>query len=355
LIGTVRATDLRSLIREYALRIGFDAIGFCVADLGPEVRARLTRFLQAGYHGDMGWLAARTEQRSRPQKLWPDARSVIVLGLSYAPAEDPLAITRQKTRGAISVYARNRDYHDILKGRLKHLAQFLVSRFACRVKVFVDTAPVMEKPLAQRSGMGWQGKHTNLVSRSHGSWLFLGEIYTDLELNGETEARDRCGTCSRCLDICPTRAFPAPYQLDATRCISYLTIEHKGPIPPELRPLIGNRIYGCDDCLAVCPWNKFAQPTPHEKLAARADRIAPQLSELARLDDAGFRARFAGSPIKRIGRNRFVRNVLIAVGNSGEPALAPIAEALRHDPDVVVADAADWAATRLKGTYHRSS
>ncbi len=355
MIGAARPADRRSLIREQALRIGFDVIGFCAAELGPEIRERLNDFLQAGYHGDMGWLAARTEQRSHPRTLWPDARSVIVLGLSYSPSEDPLAVTRRRDRGTISVYARNRDYHDIVKGRLKHLAQFLVSRFACQVKVFVDTAPVMEKPLAQRSGLGWQGKHTNMVSRSHGSWLFLGEIYTDLELDGDHEAPDRCGSCARCLDICPTKAFPAPYRLDATRCISYLTIEHKGPIPLELRPLMGNRIYGCDDCLAVCPWNKFAKPTPHEKLAGRADLSAPELGELARLDDAGFRARFAGSPIKRIGRNRFVRNVLTAVGNSGEPDLAPIAETLRHDPDAVVAEAADWAVRRMKDTYRPSS
>ena len=355
MIGAAQSTDPRSLIREQALRIGFDAIGFCAADLGPEIRERLIRFLRAGYHGDMGWLAARTEHRSHPRSLWPDAHSVIAFGISYAPSEDPLAVTKRRDRGAISVYARNRDYHDILKGRLKHLAQFLVSRFACRVKVFVDTAPVMEKPLAQRSGLGWQGKHTNLVSRSHGSWLFLGEIYTDMKLSNDDEAPDRCGSCSRCLDICPTSAFPAPYQLDATRCISYLTIEHQGPIPLELRPLMGNRIYGCDDCLAACPWNKFAKPTPHEKLAGRPDLSAPELGELARLDDGAFRARFAGSPIKRIGRNRFVRNVLMAVGNSGEPPLAPIAEALRHDPNPIVAEAAEWASRCLKDFRHPSS
>jgi epoxyqueuosine reductase len=347
--------DPRSLIREKALHIGFDAVGFCEADLGPEVRERLTRFVQAGYHGDMGWLAVKVEQRTHPRSLWPGARSVIVLGLSYAPSENPLAVTKQKDRGAISVYARGRDYHDVIKGRLKHLAQFLVSRFACQVKVFVDTAPVMEKPLAERSGLGWQGKHTNLVSRSHGSWLFLGEIYTDLELTCDDDAPDRCGSCSRCLDICPTRAFPAPYQLNATRCISYLTIEHKGPIPEGLRPLMGNHVYGCDDCLAVCPWNKFAKPTLHEKLAGRADLNAPELGELARLDDRAFRVRFAGSPIKRIGRNRLVRNVLIAIGNSADPALLSNAEELRGDLDPVVAEAAAWAAGRLRNSGQPSS
>ena len=340
--------DPRSQIRQSALRIGFDAVGFCRASLGPEARERLTQFIQSGHHGDMGWLAARTEQRSHPQSLWPEARSVIVLGLSYAPKDDPLAITSQRSNGAISVYARNRDYHDLVKGKLKHLAQFLVSRFACQVKVFVDTAPVMEKPLAQSSGLGWQGKHTNLVSRSHGSWLLLGEIYTTLGLEPDEATTDHCGSCSRCLDICPTKAFPAPYRLDATRCISYLTIEHKGPIPREFRKAIGNRIYGCDDCLAVCPWNKFAQPTSHEQLISREALNAPRLQTLAALDDTGFRTMFSGSPIKRIGRNRFVRNVLTAIGNSDDPVLAPTAEALRNDADPIVAEAAEWAADQLQ-------
>nr|WP_294511737.1 tRNA epoxyqueuosine(34) reductase QueG [uncultured Rhodopila sp.] len=349
------APDPRIAIREQALRIGFDAIGFCQAALGPKARERLEGFLRAGYHGDMGWLADRAEQRSHPQSLWPEARSIVVLGLSYAPSDDPLAVTRQKDRGAISVYARNRDYHDLIKGRLKHLAQFMASRFACQVKVFVDTAPVMEKPLAQQSGVGWQGKHTNLVSRIYGSWLLLGEIYTDLELQSDEAMSDRCGSCSRCLDVCPTKAFPAPYQLDATRCISYLTIEHRGPIPPELRPMMGNHVYGCDDCLAVCPWNKFAKPTGHEKLAGRADLAAPELAELARLDDQAFRTKFAGSPIKRIGRNRFVRNLLIAIGNSGDRSLMAITEALRHDPDPVVAEAAEWAGHHLAALCQPSS
>jgi epoxyqueuosine reductase len=336
-----------SLIRDNALRIGFDAVGICEANLGPEARERLTKFIKAGYYGDMGWLATRTEQRSHPKSLWPEARSVIVVGLSYAPKDDPLAITAQRTNGAISVYARNRDYHDLVKGKLKHLGQFLVSRFACGVKVFVDTAPVMEKPLAQHSGLGWQGKHTNLVSRTHGSWLLLGEIYTTMELDPYTATVDHCGSCSRCLDVCPTRAFPAPYQIDATRCISYLTIEHKGPIPHDLRKAIGNRIYGCDDCLAVCPWNKFAQPTPHEQLMGKDILAAPLLAQLAELDDRQFRLMFSGSPIKRIGRNRFVRNVLIAIGNSNDPALRPSAEALRGDSDPIIAEAADWALGQL--------
>jgi epoxyqueuosine reductase len=340
--------DPRSQVRNTALRIGFDAVGFCAASLGPEARERLTEFVQAGRHGDMGWLAARTEQRSHPRSLWPAACSVVVVGFSYAPKDDPLAILAQPSRGAISVYARNRDYHDVVKGKLKHLAQFMVSRFACDVKVFVDTAPVMEKPLAQSSHLGWQGKHTNLVSRSHGSWLLLGEIYTTMQLHSDEPMPDHCGSCSRCLEICPTNAFPAPYQLDATRCISYLTIEHKQAIPVELRPAIGNRIYGCDDCLAVCPWNKFARPTSHEQLISREALTAPLLEEMAALDDKKFRSMFSGSPIKRIGRNRFVRNVMIAIGNSNNVALLPSAERIRHDPDAIVAEAAQWAVDQLK-------
>ena len=334
-------------IRDKALALGFDAVGFCRADLGPEARQRLAAFLAAGQHGDMGWLAARADQRSHPRALWAEARSVIVLGLSYAPDGDPLATLQQPDRGNISVYARNRDYHDVVKGMLKHLAQFVVSRFGPDVKVFVDTAPVMEKPLAVRAGIGWQGKHTNLVSRTHGSWLFLGEIYTTLDIPPDDPHAGRCGTCARCLSVCPTDAFPAPYRLDATRCISYLTIEHAGPIPHDLRPLLGNRIYGCDDCLAVCPWNRFARATPHPKLRAREDLTAPRLAELAALDDAGFRAMFIGSPIKRIGRDRFVRNVLMAIGNSGEASLLPVARRLRSDPNPVVAEAAAWACERL--------
>jgi epoxyqueuosine reductase len=327
--------------------MGFDAIGFCEASLGPEAKERLHQFIADGYHGTMGWLADRVSQRSHPRSLWPEARSVIVVGLSYSPKDNPLAINSQPSKGAISVYARNRDYHNIIKGKLKQLAQFLVSAFQCEVKVFVDTAPVMEKPLAEQSGIGWQGKHTNLVSRSFGSWLLLGEIYTTLDLDPEKQAAGRCGSCSRCLDVCPTQAFTAPYQLNATRCISYLTIEHKGPIPHDLREAIGNRIYGCDDCLAVCPWNKFAVPTPHQQLVARDDLIGPTLADLVTLDQSAFRAMFSGSPIKRLGRDRFVRNVLIAIGNSKDPSLRPYAESLRQDGDPVVAEAADWAARRL--------
>ena len=335
-------------IRARALALGFNAVGFCEAHLGPEAREHLTHFVEAGLHGDMGWLGERVEQRSDPKSLWPDARSVIVLGLSYAPTGDPLETLGVPDRGNISVYARNRDYHDLIKGRLKHLAAFIASRFGAGVKVFTDTAPVMEKPLGQAAGLGWTGKHTNLVSRRHGSWLFLGEIYTTLSLEPTAAHPDHCGSCSRCLSVCPTDAFPAPWRLDARRCISYLTIEHKGPIPLELRPLMGNRIYGCDDCLAVCPWNRFAKVTTEPGLTAREDLRAPALTDLARLDDAGFRAKFAGSPIKRIGRARFVRNVLNAIGNSGDPALHPVAAALIEDPSPLVADSAAWASGRLK-------
>jgi epoxyqueuosine reductase len=335
--------DAADAIREKALALGFDAVGFAPASLGADARGRLADFLAEGRHGDMGWMKDRAEQRGDPKALWPEARSVICLGLSYAPDDDPLATLDRKDRGNISVYARNRDYHNVVKGMLKHLAQFVVSRFGHDVKVFVDTAPVMEKPLAAQAGIGWQGKHTNLVSRRHGSWLFLGEIYTSLDLAPDGAHPDRCGSCTRCLTACPTDAFPAPYQLDARRCIAYLTIEHAGPIPEAFRAAMGNRIYGCDDCLAACPWNRFAARTRQAKLTAREDLTAPLLTELAALDDAGFRARFSGSPIKRIGRDRFVRNVMIAIGNSGDPALRPAAAALLGDPNPVVADAAAWA------------
>ena len=338
---------VKDAIRARALALGFDAVGFAPASLGPEARARLGAFIAAGQHGDMGWLADRTEQRSHPRALWAEARSVVALGVSYAPEDDPLATTARPDRGTISVYARNRDYHDLVKGMLKHLAQFIASRFGPAVKVFVDTAPVMEKPLAQAAGLGWQGKHTNLVSRSAGSWLFLGEIYTTLDLPPDPPHADRCGTCDRCQVACPTAAFPSPYRLDATRCISYLTIEHRGPVPPALRPLMGNRIYGCDDCLAVCPWNRFAQASRHAQLQPRPELVAPRLAELAALDDAGFRALFSGSPVKRIGRDRFVRNVAIAIGNSADPALAPVAARLATDADPVVAEAGAWAIARL--------
>jgi epoxyqueuosine reductase len=297
----------------------------------------------------MGWLAVRPDRRAAPAILWPEARTIVALGMSYAPAFDPLETLARPDRGNISVYARNRDYHDIMKGRLKHLAQFIVSRFGGNAKPFVDTAPVMEKPVAAQAGLGWQGKHTNLVSRTHGSWLFLGELFTTLQIDPAPPPAGGCGSCARCLAVCPTDAFPAPYRLDATRCISYLTIEHKGPIPLELRARMGNRIYGCDDCLAVCPWNKFARPGGTEKLQARADLAAPALADLAALDDAGFRARFSGSPIKRIGRGRFVRNVMMAIGNSQDAALRPAAARLLADPDPVVAEAAAWAVGRLGG------
>ncbi len=325
-----------------------------VPNSAPEARQRLVDFLAAGQHGEMDWLAARSEQRANPRSLWPEARSVIALGLSYAPEDDPLATLALRDRGTISVYARNRDYHGILKGKLKTLAQFIVARCgppaaAPAVKVFVDTAPVMEKPLAARAGLGWQGKHTNLVSRRHGSWLFLGEIYTTLDLAADAPHPDHCGTCARCLDVCPTKAFPAPYRLDATRCISYLTIEHAGPIPLALRPLMGNRIYGCDDCLAVCPWNRFARAATTPGLRPRAELTAPHLATLAALDDAGFRTMFSASPIKRIGRGRFVRNVLVAIGNAGDRALLAATTARLDDADPVVAEAASWAVRRLEG------
>ena len=340
-------TDPRTAIRAEAERLGFDAIGFTTATLPESVREGLDAYLAAGHHGSMGWLAERAAQRAQPRALWPEAVSVIALGVSYAPSDDPLATLAQHDRATISVYARNKDYHDVVKRRLKALGRWLASTYGCALKVFVDTAPVAEKPLAQQAGLGWQGKHTNLVGRDHGSWLFLGAIYTTLALEPDAPHADRCGTCRACLDICPTDAFPAPHQLDARRCISYLTIEHKGPIPEALRPRMGNRIYGCDDCLAVCPWNKFARAHSEPAFAPRAELAAPKLAELAALDDVGFRALFAGSPIKRIGRDRFVRNVLIAIGNSATPALRGVAQALADDADAVVAEAARWAVARL--------
>jgi epoxyqueuosine reductase len=343
--------DAREVIKTRALSLGFDAIGFCEAELAPEVRTRLAAFLEAGHHGEMSWMEDRAEQRSHPKALWAEARSVISLGLSYAPEGDPLATLDQPDRGTISVYARHRDYHQVMKGKLKTLAQFITARYGPGAKVFVDTAPVMEKPLAMRAGLGWQGKHTNLVSRQHGSWLFLGEIYTTLDLPPEVPHEDRCGSCTRCLTACPTDAFPAPYRLDATRCISYLTIEHSGPIPHEFRVAMGNRIYGCDDCLAVCPWNKFAATGREAKLQARDDLTAPALAELAMLDDAGFRARFSGTVIKRIGRNRMARNVAIAIGNSGDRSLQSSATRLAGDTDPIVAEAGSWAAERLLRQY----
>jgi epoxyqueuosine reductase len=307
----------------------------------------LQEFLAAGAHGDMGWMARNADRRTDTKVLWPEVRTIVMLGVNYGPDNDPLAILEERTRGAISVYAQGDDYHEVIKPRLKALGRWLIDEAGGDVKVFIDTAPVMEKPLAQAAGIGWQGKHTNLVSRRHGSWLFLGTLLTTLDLPPDPAEQDHCGSCRACLDVCPTAAFPAPYRLDARRCISYLTIEHKGPIPRALRPLIGNRIYGCDDCLAVCPWNKFAQAGHETKLAGRAALRAPPLAELAALDNTAFRSLFTKSAVKRIGRARFVRNVLIAIGNSGEPALAGDAERLLDDPSPLVRGAAIWALGRL--------
>jgi epoxyqueuosine reductase len=339
---------LESAIHAQALSLGFDACHFASAQADPKWGERLRAWLAMGAQGDMDWMAETADRRAAPQALWPEAKSVVMLGLNYGPAADPLAVLARREAGAISVYARHRDYHDVIKGRLKQLAAFMVKRAGGgEVKVFVDTAPVMEKPLAERAGLGWQGKHTNLVSREFGSWLFLGAIFTDFALTPDAAESDHCGACRACLDICPTQAFTGPYQLDARRCVSYLTIENKGPIPREFREAIGNRIYGCDDCLAVCPWNKFAQTTRETKLAARADLESPSLAELSRLDDASFRVLFAGSPVKRIGRARFLRNVLVAIGNSGAAELAAEAERLLADPEPLVRGAAVWALARL--------
>jgi epoxyqueuosine reductase len=317
------------------------------AEEPPQARERLEAWLAEGHHGSMEWMATTAERRFDPKTLWPEARSILVLGINYGPSDDPLASLAAPDRGTISVYARGRDYHDVIKGKLKELAGFLAARGGADVKVFVDTAPVMEKPLAEAAGLGWQGKHTVLVSREFGNWLFLGSIFTTAELPPDAPEPDHCGSCRRCLDVCPTDAFPAPYQLDARRCISYLTIEHKGHIAPELRAGIGNRIFGCDDCLAVCPWNKFAEVGREARLSQRDDLAAPPLAELARLDETAFRARFAGTPIKRTGRDRFIRNVLIAIGNSGRPALAEDAVHLLDDSSPLVRAMAAWAAARL--------
>jgi epoxyqueuosine reductase len=341
--------DLRAALTREARALGFDCIGVTDPEAIAQAGKHFQEFLEAGAHGDMDWLATSPERRTDPRVLWPGVRSVIMLGVNYGPDENPLAVLEQRTRGAISVYAQGDDYHDLIKKRLKVLARWLVSTSGGEVKVFVDTAAVMEKPLAHAAGLGWQGKHTNLVSREFGSWLFLGAIFSELDLPRDDTEQDHCGTCQACLDICPTAAFPAPYKLDARRCISYLTIENKGPIPREFRKAIGNRIYGCDDCLAVCPWNKFAQAGREAKLAARDELRAPLLVELARLDDAAFRARFTKSPVKRIGRDRFIRNVLIAIGNSGDGALAAEAERLLDDASPLVRGAAVWALSQLMG------
>ncbi len=335
------------MLIERARARGFDAVGVTRPDAVPEAKTRLERFLAEGAYGDMEWLAGTADRRASPEALWPEVRSVIMFGLNYGPDEDPLAILWQRERAAISIYAKGDDYHELIKARLKELARWLVATAGGDVKVFVDTAAVMEKPLAASAGLGWQGKHTNLVSRRFGSWLFLGAIYTTLELPTDAPIKDSCGSCHACLDICPTAAFPEPYRLDARRCISYLTIEHKGPIPRDLRPLMGNRIYGCDDCLAVCPWNKFAVRGREAKLAARSTLRAPALAELARLDDTQFRALFAKTAIKRTGRDRFLRNVLIAIGNSGDAALAREAKRLLADASPLVRGTAVWALSRL--------
>ena len=339
--------DLKAGLDHEARGLGFDCVGVtdpgAIADAAKHFRS----FLEAGAHGDMDWLAAHPERRADPRVLWAGVRSVIMLGVNYGPDENPLAMLEQRTRGAISVYAQGDDYHDLIKKRLKALARWLVATSGAEVKVFVDTAAVMEKPLAQAAGLGWQGKHTNLVSREFGSWLFLGAIFTTSGLPRDDTEADHCGSCQACLDICPTAAFPAPYKLDARRCISYLTIESKGPIPHEFRKAIGNRIYGCDDCLAVCPWNKFAQTGRETKLAARDELRAPDLAELALLDDAAFRARFTKSPVKRIGRDRFIRNVLIAIGNSNDKGFAVEAERLLDDDSPLVRGAAAWALSQL--------
>ena len=340
--------DLKAAIREEALRLGFDGVGFAAAASSAEAKAGLADFLDQGMHGDMGWLEANADRRADPKRLWPDAKSVVVVAMSYAPPENPLATPRAPERGEISVYARTtRDYHDVLKSRLKQLAHWVHQKHDADVKVFVDTAPVMEKHLAERAGVGWQGKHTNVVSRGLGNWFFLGEMFTDADLTPDTAEIDHCGSCRNCLDACPTAAFTGPYKMDARRCISYLTIEHKGHIPREFRSAMGNRIYGCDDCLAVCPWNKFAAAPREPGLWPRAELQAPRLAELAALDDAGFRKVFAGSSIKRTGRDRFVRNVLIALGNSGELELVGLAERLTEDPAPVVRGAAIWALGQL--------
>ena len=340
---------MKAALASEARALGFDCVGVTAPDAIADAAKHFHEFLDAGAHGEMDWLAAHPERRADPRVLWPGVRSVIMLGVNYGPDENPLAVLEQRTRGAISVYAQGDDYHDLIKKRLKVLARWLVSTSGGEVKVFVDTAAVMEKPLAHAAGLGWQGKHTNLVSREFGSWLFLGAIFSELDLPRDDTEQDHCGTCQACLDICPTAAFPAPYKLDARRCISYLTIENKGPIPREFRKAIGNRIYGCDDCLAVCPWNKFAQTGREAKLAARDELRAPLLVELARLDDAAFRARFTKSPVKRIGRDRFIRNVLIAIGNSGDGALAAEAERLLDDASPLVRGAAVWALSQLMG------
>ena len=340
--------DVRQLVRERALALGFDACGIASVEAPWPASARLEEFITLDRHGSMEWMATTAERRSHPRAMWAEARSALALGISYRPDSDPLQALGFKDRASISVYAQGDDYHELIKARLKALGRWMAETLACQVKVFVDTAPLMEKPLGQAAGLGWQGKHTNLVSREHGSWLFLGVVLTDHELEPDAPETDHCGSCQACLDICPTKAFPAPYQLDARACLSYLTIEHRDPIPHRYRAAMGNRIYGCDDCLAVCPWNKFAQAAREQAFHPRAALQGPLLSELAALDDAGFRALFRNSPVKRIGRDRFVRNVLYAIGNSGEPGLAACARDRLDDPSPLVRGAAVWALGRLE-------
>ncbi|MGO7906598.1 tRNA epoxyqueuosine(34) reductase QueG [Rhizobium leguminosarum] len=342
-----RRDNLTEFVRAESAAKGFDLCRITRPDAIPEAKERLGQFIDAGRHGTMDWMAETRDRRGDPRTLWSEVRSVVVFGLNYAPDEDPRSILDKPDKAAISVYARNRDYHDVIKGRLKEIATRFAARAGADVKVFVDTAPVMEKPLAEAAGLGWQGKHTNLVSRIHGSWLFLGTMFTTADLAVDAPEVDHCGSCRACLDICPTAAFPAPYQIDARRCISYLTIEHKGPIDADLRVLIGNRIYGCDDCLAACPWNKFASSASEMKLKAREDLKEPSIAFLLTLDDAAFRAFFSGSPVKRIGRDRFVRNVLIAAGNSGDKVLIGPCRLLSDDPSPVVRGMAVWALSRL--------
>ncbi|TKW79303.1 MAG: tRNA epoxyqueuosine(34) reductase QueG [Bradyrhizobium icense] len=346
-IEKLEAAEMKTALAREARALGFDCLGVTDPDAIGEAGHRFREFLESGAHGDMDWLAERPERRMHPRALWPGVRSIIMLGFNYGPDEDPLLALQKRTRGTISAYAQGDDYHDVIKKRLKTLARWLAATTGEEVKVFIDTAAVMEKPLAQAAGLGWQGKHTNLVSREFGSWLFLGAIFSASDLPRDEPDIDHCGSCNACQEICPTAAFPAPYKLDARRCISYLTIENKGPIPSEFRKAMGNRIYGCDDCLAVCPWNKFAQVGREAKLSARAELREPPLAELVRLDDSAFRALFAKSPVKRIGRDRFVRNVLIAIGNSGETALAVEAERLLDDASPLVRGAAVWALSQL--------
>jgi len=342
-------SDLKHALLTEARAAGFAKMGICRPDAIPDAGARLADFVADGRHGQMGWMAERMTWRADPSALWPDAKSVIMLAEPYTPDDDPLAALERHDRATISVYARNRDYHDLVKKRLKRVGRWLLDQApGAEIKVFVDTAPVMEKPLAQAAGLGWQGKHTNLLSRDLGNWFFLGAIFTTVDLPPDAAEYEHCGSCTACLDICPTAAFPAPYQLDARRCISYLTIEHRGPVDRDLRALMGNRIYGCDDCLAICPWNKFAQTATELRYAARPELVSPRLEDLAALDDTAFRALFSGSPIKRIGRDRFVRNVLYAIGNSGDAQLIHAAQRLVDDTDEAVADAARWAVERLQ-------